>query len=81
MAMKFSKQHERDEARLLRKGHVHSWIGLALCWLPVVGLLFAAGGFFRCKVRLTRKHRRRRAACLAFASVALAVAIAANRAG
>ena len=78
--MKYSKQHEREEARLLRKGHVRSWIGLLLSWLPLVGLLFAAGGFFRCKVRLTRKHRRRRAAYLAFAALVMAVAVGLNMA-
>jgi len=80
MAMKFSKQHEREEARLLRKGHVRSWIGLLLSWVPLVGLLFAAGGFLRCKVRLTRRYRRKRSGYLLFASIALVIAIGANMA-
>ncbi len=78
--MRYSKQHEREEARLLRKGAARSWIGLLLSWLPVVGLLFAVGGFLRCKVRLTHRYRRKRAWCMVLASVALVAAIGLNMA-
>lgn len=75
--IKFSKSHEREEARLLRKGFVRSWIGLLLCWLPVAGLLFAIGGFVRTIVRLTRKYRVRRRIYLAFSFLVLTVCISA----
>jgi len=72
-AMRFTKSHEREEGRLLRRGFAHSCTGLALCWLPVVGLLFAASGFLRVMVRLTRRHRKTRKAYLVFSFLSLAV--------
>lgn len=69
--MKFSKSHEREEARLMRKGFLHSLAGLLLCWLPGVGLLLAISGFVRVMVRITRKFRARRRAYLAFSVIAL----------
>lgn len=71
--MRFTKSHEREEGRLLRRGYAHSWAGLLLCWLPVVGLLLSASGFIRVMVRLTRRHRKRRRAYLVFSFIALAV--------
>lgn len=71
--MRFTKSHEREEGRLLRRGFVHSWAGLLLCWLPVVGLLFSVSGFWRVMVRLTKRHRKRRKAYLAFSFIALFV--------
>ena len=69
--IRFSKSHEREEGRLLRKGLAHSWAGLLLCWLPVIGLAFSASGFWRVMVRLTRRHRKRRKAYLAFSFIVL----------
>jgi len=74
-AMRFTKTHEREEGRLLRRGFAHSCTGLALCWLPPVGLLFAVSGFLRVMVRLTKRHRKKRKACLAFAFLSLTVCI------
>lgn len=69
--MRFTKGHEREEGRLLSRGFAHSCAALALCWLPVVGLLMAVSGFFRVVVRLTKRHRRRRRACLVFSFLVL----------
>ena len=69
--MHFTKAQEREEARLLKKGFMHSCISLLLCWLPVVGLLLSISGFWRVFVRLTQKHRVKRAACLVFAFLCL----------
>lgn len=74
--MKFTKSHEREEGRLLKRGFVHSCIGLTTCWLPLVGLLFSASGFIRIMVRLTRRHRRRRKKCLVFSFLVLALCTA-----
>lgn len=71
--MRFTKSHEREEGRLLKRGFAHSCTGLALCWLPLIGLLFAASGFIRVMVRLTRRHRKKRKACLVFSFLCLAV--------
>lgn len=71
--MRFTKAHEREEGRRLRKGFLHSCAGLALCWLPFVGLALAVSGFWRVLVRLTKRHRKKRAAGLVFSFLCLAL--------
>lgn len=68
---KFTKSHEREEGRRLRRGFVHSCIALALCWLPFIGLLLSADGFIRVMVRLTRRHKKRRTRALVFSFIVM----------
>ncbi len=73
MAMRFTKSHEREEGRRLKKGFGHSVAGLLTCWLPVVGLLLSVSGFLRVMVRVTKRHRARRRGYLAFSFIVLAI--------
>lgn len=65
--------HEKEEKRRLSKGMKRVWAALALCWLPVVGLLLSVGGYLRVMVRVTRKYKRRRSACLVCAFLVMAL--------
>ncbi len=71
----FSKSHERDENRAMNKAFTRSLTGLLLCWLPVVGLAFAIGGFLRMAVRLTNAHRAKRVLLTMFATLVLIASI------
>lgn len=73
MAM-YSKAHEREEKEKMWKGFRHSTLGILLCWLPVIGQLFAISGFCRQVVRLTDKYKKRMALFLIYGLAALALA-------
>lgn len=69
--MKYTKSHEKEERRLLKKGMARVWAALILCAVPVIGLFLAADGYLRVHVRLTKKHARRRRADLVLAFIVL----------
>lgn len=71
----YSKSHERDENRMMNKALAHSIIGLVLCWLPVIGLLFAVSGFLRMMARITQAHRVKRMLLTVLSTVVLLASI------
>lgn len=69
--MNYSRGQERDERAKLGTGLRLSVFGLIFCWLPFVGLILAAAGFIKIFVRITGRHKKRRAAYMAVSLVVL----------
>lgn len=77
----YSKSYERDENRKMNKAFFRSLWGVLLCWAPLVGILFAAGGFVRMCVRLTRAHRVKRFFLTLFSLIVLLAVLGLQVAG
>ena len=71
----YSKSHERDEVRKIKRGIIDSILALVFCWVPIVGLILSIVGYLRQAVRLTEEHTKKHKTGLVLSIVALVVCV------
>ena len=69
--IKLSRTQEREEKRKMNRGVITSLIALFLCWVPVVGFLLAAIGFFGVVRCITQRYAKRFAVSIAAVTLIL----------